>query len=70
MNLTMMFWVGVGRLCARKAIECSVLGEMFCRILEDKNVEGDAGNGGLACEVSVVKVWCFVLNWDSAFLVS
>lgn len=45
-----------------------MLGKMFCRILEDKNVEG--GNGGLACEVSVVKVWCFVLNWDSVFLVS
>ena len=52
----------LGRLCARKAIECSVLGEMFCRILEGKNGEGNTEDGSLACEVSEGKVWCFVLN--------
>lgn len=35
---------------ASKAITCSMLGELFLRSLEDKNVEGNAEGGGLACE--------------------
>jgi hypothetical protein len=38
------------KLCARKVIVCSVLGELFGRSLEDKNVQ-DNENQGLACDV-------------------
>ena len=31
-----------------------MLNELFCRSLEDKNVEGNAEDGGLACEDSEV----------------
>lgn len=37
--------------CVRKATECSMLGELFCRNLEDKNVEGNAVHGCLASEL-------------------
>lgn len=40
-----------GDICASKAMECSVLGELLCRSLEDKNVEGSAKDGVLACDV-------------------
>lgn len=35
------------KLWARKTIECSELGELFCGILKDKNVESKADDGGL-----------------------
>jgi hypothetical protein len=39
-------------LWARRAIEYQELSGKFFRILEDKNVEGNAEDGGLACETS------------------
>lgn len=33
-------------------MECSVLGELFCRSLEDTNIEGSAEDGGPACDIS------------------
>lgn len=51
--------VASGEICGRtleigvrKATECSVCGELFCRILKDRNVEDKAERGGLDCEVS------------------
>ena len=38
-------------LCARKVIEYSVLGELFCGGLEYSNVEGSAEDERLACDV-------------------
>jgi hypothetical protein len=29
-----------------------MLGELFCSSLEDKNIEGSAEDGGLACDIS------------------
>lgn len=42
----------VTRLWAGKAIKCSKLGELLCRLLEDINVESNEDSRGLACEVS------------------
>ena len=42
----------ITRLWAGKAIKCSKLGELFCRLLEDMNVQSNADIRGLACEVS------------------
>ena len=39
-------------LCTRRTIECSDLSGLFCRSLDDKNVESSAANGGLPCEDS------------------
>lgn len=32
----------------------SMLGELFCRRMGDKNIGGNAKDGGMACEVSGV----------------
>lgn len=42
----------ITRLWAGKAIKCLKLGELFCRLLEDVNVESNTYIRGLACEVS------------------
>jgi hypothetical protein len=39
-------------LYARKAFECSMLAELFCRSSEDKKVKGSVESGGLACDTS------------------
>ena len=39
-------------LCARKDIECSMVGELFCRNLKDRNVESNADDGDVTSEVS------------------
>ena len=44
------------KLCARKAIECPMLGELLYRSLKDQIVEGYAEDGSLACEVSEVSL--------------
>lgn len=45
--------LGTLELWARKAIEYSKNGELFCGSLEDKSVEGNVNNEGLACEIPV-----------------
>ena len=39
-------------LCAIKTTDCSVFGELFSKSLEEKYVEDNAEDGGLANEVS------------------
>jgi hypothetical protein len=39
---------GLWNFVQEKATECSMFGELFCRNLEDKNVESKAENEGLA----------------------
>lgn len=60
---------------ARKAVECSLLGELILTSLEGKNVEGNAEGGGLACEFSEGSLKtlpgpCAILNEYSVVLVS
>jgi hypothetical protein len=65
----MMFWEDCEKTLefwARKATECLKFGELFCRYMEDKNVESSVVDGSLAyqreaksfpghlCEESVV----------------
>lgn len=42
----------ITRIWTGKAIKCSKLGELFCRLLEDRNVESNTDIRGLACEIS------------------
>jgi hypothetical protein len=49
-DLAMMFGGGLWKdfgIWVRKATECWELSGLFCRSLEDKNVEDKADNGGL-----------------------
>lgn len=51
----------------RKVIECSEFSELLCRSLRDKNDEGNAEDGGLACEVLEERIktllGSFVILW-------
>jgi hypothetical protein len=60
-------------LWTRKALGCLILVKLFCRSLEDKNVEGNAEDGGLPCEVpekslKILLGMFAILNYDSFIL--
>ena len=71
---------GTLELWARKAIEYSKLGELFCGSLEDKSVEGNVEDGSLACDVSegrletLIRTICYFelrfCRWDQLGLKS